>query len=57
MSTSPRLFVPSKAADFDPYRKWLAIAPSEQPFSYDRLLGIGLFKSDTEAITQAADGG
>ncbi|MEN6449922.1 MAG: hypothetical protein ABFC96_05460 [Thermoguttaceae bacterium] len=40
---------------FDPYYKWLAIPPSEQPPNYYRLLGVSLFESDFEAIANAAD--
>ncbi len=42
-------------AKFDPYRKWLGIAPEEQPPNLYRLLGIGLFESDPDVISNAAD--
>ena len=42
-------------AKFDPYRKWLGIPPSEQPPNHYRLLGIGLFESDQDVISNAAD--
>ena len=42
-------------AGFDPYRKWLGIPPAEQPPNHYRLLGIGLFESDAEVISSAAD--
>ena len=42
------------AADFDPYRKWLGIPPGE-PIHHYRLLGIALFESDTEVISNTAD--
>jgi len=42
-------------ATFDPYRKWLGIPPEEQPPNQYRLLGIGLFESDADAICNAAD--
>jgi hypothetical protein len=40
---------------FDPYRKWLGIPPHEQPPNHYRLLGIGLFESDPDVISGAAD--
>jgi len=40
---------------FDPYRKWLAIPPEEQPPNHYRLLGVPLFEDDAEAISHAAD--
>ncbi|MCD4728520.1 MAG: hypothetical protein K8R46_12705, partial [Pirellulales bacterium] len=43
------------AAGFDPYYKWLAINPKEQPPNYYRLLGVSLFESDTDVIANAAD--
>lgn len=43
------------AAGFDPYYKWLAINPKEQPPNYYRLLGVGLFESDPDVIANAAD--
>jgi len=42
-------------AEFDPYRKWLGIPPKEQPPNHYRLLGIGLFESDPDVISNAAD--
>ena len=41
--------------NFDPYHTWLGIAPSEQPASLYRLLGIAEFESNREVITNAAD--
>ncbi|MCG8587472.1 MAG: hypothetical protein MI757_22425, partial [Pirellulales bacterium] len=41
--------------DFDPYYKWLAIPPEEQPPNYYRLLGLRLFESDHDVIGNAAD--
>ena len=41
--------------DFDPYHKWLGIAPEDQPPHHYRLLGIGLFESDPEVIDAAAN--
>ncbi|MCR4415882.1 MAG: hypothetical protein NUV77_25995 [Thermoguttaceae bacterium] len=43
------------AAKLDPYWKWLGIPPEEQPPNYYRLLGIALFESDPEVISNAAD--
>jgi len=40
---------------FDPYRKWLGIAPKDQPPNFYRLLGIDLFESDPDVIANAAD--
>ena len=41
--------------DFDAYHKWLGIPPQEQPPNYYRLLGIALFESDADVISNAAD--
>jgi hypothetical protein len=41
---------------FDPYRKWLGIPPRDQPPNYYRLLGIEIFESDPDVISNAADG-
>ncbi|MGE0757113.1 MAG: protein kinase [Pirellulaceae bacterium] len=48
----PRLTV---AAQFDPYYRWLAIPPEEQPPDYYRLLGLARFEEDAEIIEYAAD--
>ncbi|MFM7846017.1 MAG: hypothetical protein ACKPEY_17545 [Planctomycetota bacterium] len=40
---------------FDPYHTWLGIAPSEQPATLYRLLGVAEFDSNREVITNAAD--
>ena len=40
---------------FDPYHKWLAIPPSEQPPNHYRLLGVPLFESDLDVIEAAAE--
>lgn len=40
---------------FDPYRKWLAIPPKDQPPHFYRLLGVEVFESDAEVIECAAD--
>jgi len=39
---------------FDPYRKWLGIAPKDQPPNHYRLLGIPTFESDPDVIENAA---
>ena len=39
---------------FDPYYKWLGIAPKDQPPNHYRLLGIDLFEEDGEVIAFAA---
>ncbi|MDB5386829.1 MAG: hypothetical protein JWM11_2475 [Planctomycetaceae bacterium] len=41
--------------EFDPYHKWLGIAPSEQPPNHYRLLGISKFENDVTVIEAAAD--
>ena len=41
--------------EFDPYRIWLGIPPEEQPPNHYRLLGVGQFESDADAISNAAD--
>jgi len=40
---------------FNPYHKWLAIPPEEQPPTLYRLLGIAPFESDPDVIHSAAD--
>ncbi|MCA9246364.1 MAG: hypothetical protein KDA42_04585 [Planctomycetales bacterium] len=40
---------------FDPYYKWLAIPPSEQPPNHYRLLGVQTFEADLDVIATAAD--
>lgn len=40
---------------FDPYYKWLGIAPSEQPANHYRLLGLNLFEADLDVIENASD--
>jgi hypothetical protein len=42
-------------ATFDPYYTWLGIPPAEQPANLYRLLGISLFESNPEVISNAAD--
>jgi len=41
--------------NFDPYRVWLGIPAGERPPNHYRLLGVGLFESDPEVISSAAD--
>jgi hypothetical protein len=43
------------SAEFDPYYKWLAIPPRDQPPNHYRLLGVETFESDTDVIANAAD--
>jgi len=40
---------------FDPYRKWLAIPPKDQPPNHYRLLGVEVFEDDLDVIESAAD--
>ena len=40
---------------FDPYHKWLGIAPEERLPTHYRLLGLNLFESDPDVISAAAD--
>lgn len=40
---------------FDPYHKWLGIAPKDQPPTLYRLLGIDAFEPDDEVIDSAAN--
>lgn len=40
---------------FDPYHKWLGIAPKEQPPNHYRLLALDLFESDPDVIDAAAN--
>jgi hypothetical protein len=43
------------AENFDPYHKWLGIAPNEQPPNHYRLLGLNLFEPDLDVIENGAD--
>ena len=43
------------AKHFDPYHKWLGIAPEERLPTHYRLLGLNLFESDPDVIEAAAD--
>ena len=40
---------------FDPYLKWLGIHPKDQPPNHYRLLGVELFESDPDVISNSAD--
>ncbi|MBC8872572.1 MAG: hypothetical protein H8E44_24320 [Planctomycetes bacterium] len=40
---------------FDPYHKWLGIAPKDQPPHHYRLLGIDAFEDDRDVIDSAAN--
>lgn len=42
--------------NFDPYHKWLGIAPEDQPPHHYRLLGIEPLEDDPDVIANAADG-
>ncbi len=44
-----------KNGDFDPYHKWLGIAPSDQPPNHYQLLGVPILEDDPEVIEAAAD--
>jgi len=43
------------ADSFDPYHKWLAIPPAEQPPTMYRLLGVDRGETDPDVIEAAAD--
>jgi hypothetical protein len=43
------------SAKFDPYHRWLAIPPEEQPPNHYRLLGVKLFETDEDVISAAVD--
>lgn len=43
------------SANFDPYHKWLGIAPEDQPPNYYRLLAIPQFEADPDVISNATD--
>jgi hypothetical protein len=43
------------AAKFDPYHRWLAIPPEEQPPNFYRLLGVKMFETDEDVISAAVD--
>lgn len=40
---------------FDPYHTWLGIPPEEQPPNHYRLLGITVFETNADAISNACD--
>ena len=42
-------------SSFDPYYKWFGIPAGEQPANYYRLLGVGVYEQDREAIDAAAE--
>ena len=46
---------PNDAERFDPYHRWLAIPPKDQPPNHYRLLGVELFEADPDVIENAAD--
>lgn len=41
-------------SEFDPYHKWLGIAPHDQPPNYYRLLGLSPFEADADVIDAAS---
>ncbi len=43
------------SATFDPYYKWLGIAPKDQPPNHYRLLGLENFEPDLQVVEAAAD--
>lgn len=43
------------AEGFDPYLQWLGIRDPQRPLNHYRLLGIELFESDPDVISNAAD--
>ncbi|WP_145054566.1 hypothetical protein [Lignipirellula cremea] len=43
------------ADTFDPYYRWLAIPPGEQPPHHYRLLSVQLFETEPDVISTAAD--
>jgi len=47
--------MPENPEAFDPYYKWLSIAPEDQPATLYRLLGLRTFEDDPEVIESAAD--
>lgn len=42
-------------SNFDPYYKWLAIPPKDQPPNHYRLLALEVYESDRDVISTAAD--
>jgi len=43
------------AKEFDPYHKWLGIAPEDQPPNHYQLLGVRKFESDEDVLEMASD--
>src|SRR4051794_16360065 len=43
------------AEPFDPYYKWLGIAPQDQPPHHYRLLGLEVYEADPQVIDAAAN--
>lgn len=54
MSSSGQISQPA-SSDFDPYHKWLAIPPEEQPPDHYRLLACKPFETDPDVIANAVD--
>ncbi len=42
-------------SSFDPYHKWLAIPPKDQPPNHSRLLAVDLFEFDRDVVASAAN--
>ncbi len=40
--------------DFNPYQKWLGLAPQKRPYDHYGLLGLETFESDRQVISNAA---
>ena len=54
-SNSDSLRDAAMSDQFDPYHKWLGIAPKDQPPHHYRLLGIDAFEDDRDVIDSAAN--
>lgn len=54
-TSGKRPSVTAESTDFDPYHRWLGIAPDEQPPDHYRLLALTRFEEDHDIIADAAD--
>ena len=53
---APSPLSPSRTAnEFDPYHEWLGIPKTEQPANHYRLLGVPLFETNADVISNASD--
>lgn len=43
------------AENFDPYLQWLGIRDPQRPPNFYRLLGVDLFESEPDVLTNAVD--